>query len=528
MLKLMRDADVSEQGMRHARSLTVAMVAVVIGTKFVLAIPFNFLIGVSVVLAVFACLATRVGGQIGAITIGVALVGQAIIFTAIFAGHPWQIDSHMLFFVVLAVGAVMRSVPVLAVMTLVIAAHHVGFGILLPALIFPSVDLVENIERAAMHAVIVLLEVGFLTLSILSQHRKGAERVAAQDEATDATARANRAAQKAQELQDEAEAASAAALAVTSMLERNLHAMAARDLRARMDGEVGAEYQQLSSDYNEAVENVSRTLHGAKTMVRDVEMEAATSAEMTVSMATELEQQAVEVSGAAESVRMLTESIDTTLGDILAVRDKAQIASSKATEGGAIVRDAIEAMAQITASSVEIEKIIHVIEDISFQTNLLALNAGVEAARAGQAGAGFAVVAAEVRALAHRTSEAANQVKTLISQSSSQVAAGSNMVDRAGGALDEIERSIGDASGRVADISERASAQSNAVQDVSGNLAQIDSVIQSFAARTEEISAIGVRVVADTERLNGLLREFTVADDLAPDDVISAPPKAAA
>ncbi|ABD55286.1 methyl-accepting chemotaxis protein [Jannaschia sp. CCS1] len=514
--------------MRHARNLTVAMVGVVTLTGVVLGAAVLPLAMISLALAVSAILAARVGGQIGALILGIALVGQAIVFTATFAGHPWQIDSHMLFFVVLAVGAVMRSIPALFAMTVMTAVHHLGFGVLIPALVFPSVNLIENVERVAFHAVIVILEVSFLTMSILSQDRKDAAKQAAQQEATEATTRAELAATEAQSLRAEAETASAAARNVTAMLERNLHAMASRDLRARMDGDPGAEFRQMSADYNQAVGNVSRTLAGAKTMVRDVEAEAAASAEMTVSMASELERQAVEVTGAARSIRTLSESLDTTVGDILSVRDQAQIAASKATEGGAIVRDAVDAMAQITASSTEIEKIIQVIEEISFQTNLLALNAGVEAARAGQAGAGFAVVASEVRALSHRTSEAANQVKTLISASSSQVAAGADMVDRAGVALDEIERSIEDASGRVADISERATEQSSAVQDVSGSLAQIDTVIQSFATRTEEISAIGARVVADAERLHGLLGEFIIIDDT--DDAWSAdgPPQVAA
>ena len=92
-----------------------------------------------------------------------------------------------------------------------------------------------------------------------------------------------------------------------------------------------------------------------------------------------------------------------------------------ADRGGQVVAKAVEAMAQIEESSRKISDIIGVIDEIARQTNLLALNAAVEAARAGDAGRGFAVVASEVRSLAQRSSQAAKDIKDLITNSSSQV-----------------------------------------------------------------------------------------------------------
>ena len=97
-------------------------------------------------------------------------------------------------------------------------------------------------------------------------------------------------------------------------------------------------------------------------------------------------------------------------------------------------------MGQIEQSSKQITDIIGVIDEIAFQTNLLALNAGVEAARAGDAGKGFAVVASEVRALAQRSSEAAEEIKTLIKASSEHVGSGVKFVGESGQALQQDRR----------------------------------------------------------------------------------------
>jgi hypothetical protein len=113
-----------------------------------------------------------------------------------------------------------------------------------------------------------------------------------------------------------------------------------------------------------------------------------------------------------------------------------------AERGGQVAAQAVQAMSRIEEASRKISDIIAVIDEIARQTNLLALNAAVEAARAGEAGRGFAVVATEVRALAQRSSQAAMDIKELITNSSNQVQEGVTLVNSAGSSLVEIVDSI--------------------------------------------------------------------------------------
>ena len=99
---------------------------------------------------------------------------------------------------------------------------------------------------------------------------------------------------------------------------------------------------------------------------------------------------------------------------------------------------AVSTVEGIEAGSRRVAEIVGVIDGIAFQTNILALNAAVEAARAGESGRGFAVVAAEVRMLAQRSSTAAGEIRTLIAESTAQVAAGSGQIRDARDSLAEL------------------------------------------------------------------------------------------
>ena len=150
---------------------------------------------------------------------------------------------------------------------------------------------------------------------------------------------------------------------------------------------------------------------------------------------------------------------------------------------------------------------------IVWQTNLLALNAAVEAARAGEAGRGFAVVASEVRSLAQRASQAAKDIKDLITNSNCQVKEGVDLVNRAGAALTEIVGSIKKVADIVADITNASIEQSTGIEQVNNALTQMDEVTQQNSALVEENAATAKTLEHQAKAMDERIAVFRIDDD---------------
>ncbi len=162
--------------------------------------------------------------------------------------------------------------------------------------------------------------------------------------------------------------------------------------------------------------------------------------------------------------------------------EKTQSTTQLVTDGSASMRAMSDAMTEISDKADKISQIIKTIEDISFQTNLLALNAAVEAARAGEAGKGFAVVADEVRNLSQRSAQAARDTSELITGTVESVRNGSAIADKLSSAFSGIESGIRDISDLIAQIASATDEQAQGVDQVNTAMAQMDKVIQQNAA----------------------------------------------
>jgi methyl-accepting chemotaxis protein len=201
-------------------------------------------------------------------------------------------------------------------------------------------------------------------------------------------------------------------------------------------------------------------------------------------------------------------------------------AREHAAQGGAVVAQAVQAMAEINHSSKRIADIISVIDEIAFQTNLLALNAAVEAARAGEQGRGFAVVATEVRNLASRSATAAKEIKALIQDSVRKVEEGSTLVTRSGTTLEQIVTSVKRVSDIVAEIAAASGEQSAGIEQVNRAIMQLDELTQQNAALVEEASAASLSMAEQARHLNGSMQRYKVDPRLMAQAAAAAKPSA--
>jgi hypothetical protein len=165
-------------------------------------------------------------------------------------------------------------------------------------------------------------------------------------------------------------------------------------------------------------------------------------------------------------------------------------------------------MAEISAASEETQKIVKTIDEIAFQTNLLALNAAVEAARAGKAGAGFAVVAEEVRNLAMRSANAAQDTSTMIEGIVTKIGAGSEVVSATNVAFDQVAEGTAKISGLIAEIAAASHEQTQGLDQINHALTDIDRVTQQNAANSEEMAAASEQLNAQAEEMRGFVGEL--------------------
>jgi methyl-accepting chemotaxis protein len=173
----------------------------------------------------------------------------------------------------------------------------------------------------------------------------------------------------------------------------------------------------------------------------------------------------------------------------------------------------VDTMKNINDSSKKIADIIGVIDSIAFQTNILALNAAVEAARAGEQGRGFAVVATEVRSLARRSADAANEIKELIHSSVERVEQGTQLVDRAGNTMSEVVTAIKRVTGIVAEISDASAEQSRGMQQIDEAVHQMDETTQQNAALVEESAAAAESLRTQAQQLVQAVAVFKLGNE---------------
>lgn len=292
-----------------------------------------------------------------------------------------------------------------------------------------------------------------------------------------------------------------------------LDILANGDLVFSIDQPFAERFDILRLNYNRAVAKLSRALQAVQKNANAIDHGASEIRSFADELARRTQQQAVSVEETAAALQQITAAVSSAADRATAVGSLIVAATSSAERSSTVVEHTIEAMQEIEGSSRGIANIVGLIEDIAFQTNLLALNAGVEAARAGETGKGFAVVAQEVRELAQRSATAANEIRSLIATSESQVRRGVVMVGETSDALRQIAIEVKLVTTHVDAIVASAREQALGLTEVSLAVTAVDQTTQSNAAMVEEQTIATHGLDREVAALTHLLLQFKLRDE---------------
>ena len=308
------------------------------------------------------------------------------------------------------------------------------------------------------------------------------------------------------------------------------------DLTKRLTYDGRDELGAICGSFNQFIEK----LHGIISQVSDSASQVASASNQLRITAEQIATGTEEVAAQTGTVATASEEMSATSGDIahncLMAADTANRTSDTARSGASVVQDTINGMERIAARvrgaaatvenlgarSDQIGAIVGTIEDIADQTNLLALNAAIEAARAGEQGRGFAVVADEVRALAERTTRATREISEMIKaiqgetrgavvameEGVSEVEKGTESSMKSGEALEMILAQISDVTMQVNQIATAAEEQTATTSEITGNISQVTDVVNSTARGATETAAASSQLSREAEHLQSLVGQF--------------------
>ncbi|MCX6136016.1 MAG: methyl-accepting chemotaxis protein [Ignavibacteriales bacterium] len=329
---------------------------------------------------------------------------------------------------------------------------------------------------------------------------------------------------------------------ISRIISRPINALITNIDNADLNSQFNSDQKDEIGDLQRSFDKFTGSLRETLTKVMETSGAVASAcseiSSSTEQMAAGSQEQTSQAAEVASAVEEMTSTIVENAKTASLTAETARKAKQAAEQGGAVVVETVNGMKRISdvvsqsaqtvqdlgKSSDQIGQIIGVIDDIADQTNLLALNAAIEAARAGEQGRGFAVVADEVRKLAERTTKATKEIAGMIKQiqtetkraveamgqGTAEVENGKQLADKAGASLGEIVEISQKVTDMIAQIAAASEQQSSASEQISKNVEAISAVTGETAQGTQQIARAADDLNKLTEELQTLLERFNL------------------
>lgn len=295
-----------------------------------------------------------------------------------------------------------------------------------------------------------------------------------------------------------------------SDISRVLSRVASKDLTVKSEVEYKGDFVPIEKALEQILDSLNGTLFHIAESTDQVRCSSEQVALTGRNLAENSTEQAATTEVLTNSLEMVSNHIKDNAQYSLSMKDMTESALLETQRGNEEMERLLQSMANIDEFSKKIQSIVKIIDDIAFQTNILALNAAVEAARAGDAGKGFSVVADEVRQLASKSADAAKQTTDLIHSTIESVTQGKKNTEQTAGVFKTIVEQTGNINTLVGKISESLESQSNSVIQLEEGMQRISMVTQANSATAEESAATSGDLLNQMQMLKELVSEFNI------------------
>ena len=289
------------------------------------------------------------------------------------------------------------------------------------------------------------------------------------------------------------------------------------DLTRRLPEEGRDEVAQIANAFNRFVSRMETVMLTIRDSSESVHVAATEITQGGQDLSRRTENAASSLQQTSASMEEITSTVEHTAESSRQANGLAESAADTARRGGEAVDQVVTTMQGITDSSREISEIVGVMDGIAFQTNLLALNASVEAARAGEQGRGFAVVAGEVRQLAQRTQETAEQIRSRIQRNDESVQAGVSRTRVAGEAMTRVLGAFDQVAQRLREIDGASQQQHRGIEELESSVLEMQGSLQHTARALDEAHATAEKLGEAAGALMDAVGSFRLGDPSAGD-----------